>query len=96
MLFPGAIIIAVAVLIVIGGSFSITVGCLGGIAASRLFELVVYNTKLYKRMIRGENIDDYPWWIDQRRWWFAGWCLTTCIVAYTIAGPLWAFVEWLK
>jgi len=96
MLFPGAIVSVVIVLVIIGGCFSIAVGCLGGLAGVTLFESVVQKTKLYKRMVRGENVGGSPWWIDYHRWFFYGWSLTTCIVAYTITGPLWSFVEWLK
>lgn len=95
MLFPGAIIIVIIITVIVGGSFSIAVGCLGGVAAGKLSESIIRNTKLYKRMIRGEKIGDRPWWIDRDRWFFCGWILSTCVVVYTIAGPLWTLIEWL-
>ncbi|TET59647.1 MAG: hypothetical protein E3J47_08165 [Candidatus Stahlbacteria bacterium] len=96
MLFPGAIIIVIIITVIVGGCFSIAIGCIGGVIVYRLSELIIHNTKLHKRMTRGEKVDDRSWWIDHRQWFCYGLILSTCIIAYTIAGPLWAFVEWLK
>ena len=96
MLFPGAIIIIIAIIVVVAGSFSIFIGCLVGAITYRLSEEVIHKTSLYKKMVGGEKIKKKPWWITPRNWFFISMCSTAMITAYSIAGPAGAFIKWLQ
>ena len=95
MIFPGGIIIVTIIIFTIGLCFSVAIGCLGGAISYRLFESIAHKTNLYRRIVRGERVD-CPWWINENNWFFIGGCLTTLVIAYTITGPCFAFIEWLK
>ena len=95
MLFPGAIIIISLILIIVGVCFSIAVGALFGIIVGHTADFFIHKTDLYKKRVRGEK-GTYPWWISDKYWFFYGWAISTCVVAYTVAGPIWAFIQWLE
>jgi hypothetical protein len=95
MLFPGAIIIISIILVIINVLFSVSIGFIGGCIIHYVAKSIIKESKTYKKMEQGHIIGTYQW-MNATYYFFYGWLLCSSITAYSVAGPMWALVEWLK
>ena len=98
MLFPGAVLVISFLLVVVGAAFSLSAGAFCGIIVGLASKHFINKSETYNKKISGNKPPKggWPWWISERYYVFSGWGLFSFIIAYSIAGPIWALIEWLK